>query len=297
MAPSSSSTKKAARLAQKGKGRRVRFQGGTLFPLVVAIVLVVGLGSGRLRPGVPTGGRGAVRHRSLARRLRVPAVQRRRRTSRSPATSRRSTPTATWSAPRPTSPAACTATTTASSTGTPPDRGPPGDNAELGVFFDNYGVEISDTKLELPEGGFTVDGAAAPEDFPLTYEEGETQCDGEDARAHGRRVGGPPRPRLEPGVHEQLRRHPVRQERSGDHDRLRPRRRRRRDAAVGSQPRGARRPRHAAARTRRDGSGIGDGHQRADGKQRADGQQRADRQQRAESTTETTTASTVTTEG
>ena len=44
MAPSSSTTKKAARLAQKGKGRRVRFQGGTLFPLVVAIVLVVGLG-------------------------------------------------------------------------------------------------------------------------------------------------------------------------------------------------------------------------------------------------------------
>ena len=31
------------RLAQKGKGKRVRFQGGTLFPMVVAIVLVLGL--------------------------------------------------------------------------------------------------------------------------------------------------------------------------------------------------------------------------------------------------------------
>src|ERR671910_466789 len=41
---SSSSTRRAARLAQKGKGRRVRFQGGTLFPLVVAIILVLGLG-------------------------------------------------------------------------------------------------------------------------------------------------------------------------------------------------------------------------------------------------------------
>jgi len=40
---SSSSTRRAARLAQKGKGKRVRFQGGTLFPLVVAIVLVVGM--------------------------------------------------------------------------------------------------------------------------------------------------------------------------------------------------------------------------------------------------------------
>lgn len=40
----SSSTKKAAKLAQKGPGRSVRFQGGTVFPIVVTIVLVVGLG-------------------------------------------------------------------------------------------------------------------------------------------------------------------------------------------------------------------------------------------------------------
>jgi hypothetical protein len=45
VARSSTSTKKAARLAQKGKGKKVRFQGGTLFPLIVAIVLVVGLGT------------------------------------------------------------------------------------------------------------------------------------------------------------------------------------------------------------------------------------------------------------
>jgi hypothetical protein len=42
---SSSSTRKAARLAQKGKGKRVRFQGGTLFPLIVIAILVVGLGT------------------------------------------------------------------------------------------------------------------------------------------------------------------------------------------------------------------------------------------------------------
>ena len=39
----SSSTKKAARLAQKGQGRKIRFQGGTLFPMVVAIVVVLGI--------------------------------------------------------------------------------------------------------------------------------------------------------------------------------------------------------------------------------------------------------------
>lgn len=42
MAGASSSTKKAAKLAQRGKGQKIRFQGGTLFPLVVAIVVVLG---------------------------------------------------------------------------------------------------------------------------------------------------------------------------------------------------------------------------------------------------------------
>ena len=43
MAPSSSSTKKAAKLAKSGQGKKVRFQGGTLFPMVVVIVVVLGL--------------------------------------------------------------------------------------------------------------------------------------------------------------------------------------------------------------------------------------------------------------
>ncbi len=37
----SSSAKKVAKLAQKGKGKKVRFQGGTLFPLVVAGVVIL----------------------------------------------------------------------------------------------------------------------------------------------------------------------------------------------------------------------------------------------------------------
>ena len=47
VAPSSSSTpsstKKAAKLAKSGAGKKVRFQGGTLFPVVVTVVIVLGL--------------------------------------------------------------------------------------------------------------------------------------------------------------------------------------------------------------------------------------------------------------
>ena len=41
---SGSSAKKVARLASKGKGRRIRFQGGTVFPATMAAVIVIGLG-------------------------------------------------------------------------------------------------------------------------------------------------------------------------------------------------------------------------------------------------------------
>jgi hypothetical protein len=42
MAPSSSANK-VAKLASRGKGKKVRFQGGTVFPMAVAIVVVLGL--------------------------------------------------------------------------------------------------------------------------------------------------------------------------------------------------------------------------------------------------------------
>lgn len=42
MAPSSSA-KKVARLASRGKGKKVRFQGGAIFPIAVVIVVVLGL--------------------------------------------------------------------------------------------------------------------------------------------------------------------------------------------------------------------------------------------------------------
>ena len=39
----SSSAKKVAKLASRGKGRRVRFQGGAVFPIAVALVVLLGL--------------------------------------------------------------------------------------------------------------------------------------------------------------------------------------------------------------------------------------------------------------
>ncbi len=60
VAPSSSSTKKAAKLAKSGQGKKVRFQGGTLFPMVVTIVIVLGLAlvvySRQSRPSVDASG-------------------------------------------------------------------------------------------------------------------------------------------------------------------------------------------------------------------------------------------------
>lgn len=58
-----------------------------------------------------------------------------------------------------------------------------GNRARLGLFLENYGVELSDTKLEFTENNLVYQETKAPvaEDFPLVYEEGETECDGEDA--------------------------------------------------------------------------------------------------------------------
>jgi hypothetical protein len=181
VAPSSSSTKKAARLAQKGKGRRVRFQGGTLFPLVVAIVLVVGLGlvvyARASRPeDVPPF---ASDHWHGAYGFQL--------CSDSPNVE------LTGNIEEFDADGNLTGTDAYVTSGVhshddgvihwhPTGSRATGRDAQLGVFFGNYGVELSDTRLELPEGGFTVDGAAPPEEFPVTYEEGETECDGEDAR-------------------------------------------------------------------------------------------------------------------
>lgn len=58
----SSSAKKVAKLASRGKGKKVRFQGGTLFPVAVALVVVLGLaGIVYARQTLPSAGSGAPR--------------------------------------------------------------------------------------------------------------------------------------------------------------------------------------------------------------------------------------------
>jgi hypothetical protein len=168
---SSSSTKKAARLAQKGKGKRVRFQGGTLFPLIVLAILVIGVGT------------------IVYARATVPAAD-------------SSPPTAEdhWHMAYGFS--LCDQPgVTVQLNGNLEDPADPnydeyqktyvhshddgvihwhpfngravGKRATLGVFLDTYGVELTDDSLRFPEGQ-NVDGLSE-------YVEDETKCpDGED---------------------------------------------------------------------------------------------------------------------
>jgi hypothetical protein len=181
VAPSSSSTKKAARLAQKGKGRRVRFQGGTLFPLVVAIVLVVGLGlvvyarasqPEDVAPFATDHWHGAYAFQLCSE---SPNVQ---------LTGNLEEVDANGNLVG--SEAYVTSGVHSHDDGVihwhPTGSRATGRNAKLGVFLENYDVELTDSRLVLPEGRFTVNGNPPPEDFPTEYIEGETKCDGEDAR-------------------------------------------------------------------------------------------------------------------
>ena len=165
---SSSSTKKAARLAQKGKGKRVRFQGGTLFPMIVLAILVIGLGT------------------IVYARSSVPAAD-------------ASPPTIEdhWHMAYGFS--LCDQpdefVTLGGALESPGDAGfndyqrtgvhshddgvihwhaftsaSVGKRADLGLFLDNYGVELTDEELRFPEGQ-NPNGAQE-------YVEGETECPG-----------------------------------------------------------------------------------------------------------------------
>ena len=184
MAPSSSSTRRAARLAQKGKGKRVRFQGGTLFPLVVAIVLVLGFAlivyARTSRPAADASApQPGIDHWHIAYGFQVcsdtPNIQLTGNLEETDANGN-----LVSSAFRLTG-------VHSHDDGVihwhPYGSKASGRNARLGVFLDNYNVKLDDTTLELPTepGAFTVDGAAPPENFPTTYEEGETECGGEEA--------------------------------------------------------------------------------------------------------------------
>jgi hypothetical protein len=201
VAPSSSSTRKAAKLAQKGKGKRVRFQGGTLFPMVVAIVLVLGLAlivyARTSRPAADASppqvydivnGQQIGDHWHGAYGFQV--------CGDTPTIKLAGDLEARDTEGRLISQAMQTTGIHSHDDGVIHwhawSSRASGRNAQIGIFLDNYDVSLSNDTLELPEGDgdnplsrliFDPETSTPedPEDFPLTYEEDETQCNGEDA--------------------------------------------------------------------------------------------------------------------
>ncbi|MGA1074548.1 MAG: hypothetical protein ACO307_05350 [Ilumatobacteraceae bacterium] len=167
----SSSTSKAAKLAQKGPGRTVRFQGGTVFPLTVALVLVLGLGlivyGRQTLPAADASPPTINDHWHAAYGFNICgewyqlAGNLEDRNSQGQYVYTNFLRTGIHS----------------HDDGVihwhPNTSRAVGKNAVLGVFLESYEVELTDDSLKFPAGnilGFTDE-----------YIEGETQCDGEDA--------------------------------------------------------------------------------------------------------------------
>ena len=178
-----SSTKKAAKLAQKGKGQKVRFQGGTIFPLAVAITLIVGLGLiVYARQSVPAADASPPTindhwHAAYGFYLCDGWVQLNgaleERNSQGAFTNVNFLRTGIHS----------------HDDGVmhwhPYTSRATGRNATLGVFLETYDVELTDDSITFPREGAVGPNpdhvASAPSEILLEYIEGETECDGEDA--------------------------------------------------------------------------------------------------------------------
>jgi hypothetical protein len=169
----SSSSRKVAKLAQRGKGKKVRFQGGTLFPAVVVGVVLVGLLSifyarqSRPDPGTLPPQQGD--HWHVAYGMYVcdgwlPKLQgEMEETEVDPITGEEQFVNAKFAATGIHSHDDGVVHWHANSTRAI------GDNAVFGVFLDVYDVELSPDRLALPEAqGGDV------------FEADEFQCNGED---------------------------------------------------------------------------------------------------------------------
>lgn len=178
-----SSTKKAAKLAQKGKGQKVRFQGGTIFPLAVAITLIVGIGLiVYARQSVPAADASPPTindhwHAAYGFYLCDGWVQlngaKEERNSQGAFTNVNFLRTGIHS----------------HDDGVihwhPYTSRATGRNATLGVFLETYDVELDDDSIKFPGpnamGPNPEFASSAPTEILEEYIEGETQCDGEDA--------------------------------------------------------------------------------------------------------------------
>jgi len=178
-----SSTKKAAKLAEKGPGQRVRFQGGVVFPLAVAIVIVVFTAVVvYARATVPAADSSPPTindhwHAAYGFYLCDGWVQLNgnleERDSQGQFTNVDFVRTGIHS----------------HDDGVihwhPYTSRATGRNAQLGVFLDTYDVELTDDAIRFPSlssfGPNPNHLDEAPSELLEEYLEGETQCDGEDA--------------------------------------------------------------------------------------------------------------------
>ena len=157
-----SSAKKVARLAQKGKGKKIRFQGGTLFPAVIVAVLIVGLGLvAYARQSAPDG--------NVA-----PTTNDHWHVSYGFYICDKYVPNLVGNKEEPLDPEYFKYGIHSHDDGVihwHPQALATGTRAKFGLFLDVYDVEVSDKKLQFP----------ADQNDGAKYEEGEEKCGGKDA--------------------------------------------------------------------------------------------------------------------
>ena len=153
----SSSAKKVARLAQKGKGKKVRFQGGTVFPAVIVVVLLVGLGLvAYARQSAPSGNE-------------APTVNDHWHVSYGFYGCDKYLPNLIGNKEDPVDPNYVKYGIHSHDDGVihwHPSGLATGNRAKFGLFLTVYGIKVSDTKLEFP----------ADQQSGMVYEEGKTKC-------------------------------------------------------------------------------------------------------------------------
>ena len=205
---SSSSTKRAARLAQKGKGKRVRFQGGTLFPMVVLLILVIGIGTiVYARASVPAADASPPTiedHWHMAYGFSLcdqPEMVKLQGNLEDPNGEHYNDYVRTY--------------VHSHDDGVihwhPFSGVAVGKNAKLGVFLDNYGIELDRHDAEVPGG---------PE-RRQDLQRGRDEVPGRQGRRAVRHRVAEPGGHVErDALRHRLRRHPDEQEQPGDHDRL-----------------------------------------------------------------------------
>ena len=169
---SSSSAKKLAKLASRGKGKKVRFQSGTTFPTIVAVVsavmLLLVVYSRATVPAEETGAPQPGDNWSIAYGIRVCDEW---------------LPSLSGTADELDADVS-TGDMTAVESGSdadgiihyhPQTGGNTGRKAKLGVFLKQYGISLSDTRLELPEN-------QVAEGETRVWDTADFECDGKETQ-------------------------------------------------------------------------------------------------------------------